>query len=392
MTLQSPDRYDFDQVLERRGSDSVKWGHYGPDVLPMWVADMDFVSPEPILKALQERVAHGVFGYGMIPSSLAEVICERLWCLYQWSVTPKQLLFLPGLVCGLNVVCRAIGQPGDGVLVQTPVYPPFLAAPPAQNRRLQTVELAFSQYGDRLYYEPDYDALAAAITQDTRLFILCHPHNPVGRLYNTVELGRLAELCDRHELLICSDEVHCELLLDGQAHRPLASLAPEIASRCITLMAPTKTFNLAGLGISFAIIQNSTLRQRLKAAAAGMVPQVNVLGFTAALAAYRECDAWLSALLSYLTANRNYLLAFVRQYLPGVLTPCPEATYLAWLDCRQAGIPGNPQQFFLDRAKVAFNDGATFGLGGEGFVRLNFGCPRALLVEGLERVRRALSS
>ncbi len=384
--------YDFDQVPERRGSDSVKWERYGANVLPMWVADMDFAAPEPILKALQERVAHGVFGYGTTPPRLAEVICERLWRLYQWPVTPEQLLFLPGLVCGLNVVCRAVGEPGDGVLVQTPVYPPFLSAPPAQHRRLQTVELALSRRGDRLYYEPDYDALVAAITQRTRLFILCHPHNPVGRLYNIAELGRLAELCTRHELLICSDEIHCDLLLDGQPHRPLASLAPEIASRCITLMAPSKTFNLAGLGVSFAIVQNPALRQRFKAAAAGMVPSVNILGFTAALAAYRECDAWLTALLSYLTASRDYLVASVRQHLPGMLTTCPEATYLAWLDCRQAGIPGNPQQFLLDRAKVAFNDGATFGPGGEGFVRLNFGCSRSLLVEGLERVRRVLGS
>jgi cystathionine beta-lyase len=384
-------RYDFDQVPERRGSDSVKWGRYGTEVLPLWVADMDFAAPEPILRALQERLAQGVFGYGMIPPRLAEVICERLLRRYQWPVTPADIVFLPGLVCGLNVVCRAVGEPGDGVLVQTPVYPPFLSAPGAQQRHLQTAQLALSRRGDWLYYEPDADALTAAITERTRLFILCHPHNPAGRVYTVAELNRLAELCARHELIICSDEIHGDLLLDGRPHRPLAALAPEIASRCITLMAPSKTFNIAGLGVSFAIVQEPALRQRFKAAATGIVPPVNVLGFTAALAAYQECDDWLIALLSYLTANRDYLVAYVQQHLPGLRTTCPEATYLAWLDCRQAGIPGNPQRFFLDRAGVALNDGATFGPGGEGFVRLNFGCPRSLLVEGLKRIRRALN-
>jgi cystathionine beta-lyase len=381
---------DFDQLIDRRDSDSIKWRQYQREVLPLWVADMDFRSPEPILQALRTRVGHGVFGYGMPPPALAETLCERLFRRYRWRVTPDQIIFLPGLVCGLNVVCRAIGQPGDGVLVQTPVYPPFLTAPLHQGRYLRSAELTAIEQGNQLYYQIDYARFEAAIDQRTRLFILCHPHNPVGRVFDETELTRLAEICQSRDLVICSDEIHCDLLLDGHAHRPLASLAPEIADRCITLMAPSKTFNIAGLGVGFAIAQNPRLLRRLKAAAAGIVAHVNVLGFAATLAAYTRCDDWLQALLGYLTANRDYLSDYLKQHLPAIRVTQPQATYLAWLDCRQAGIEGNVQRFFLDRAQVAFNDGATFGPGGEGFVRLNFGCSRALLAEALERMRSAL--
>ncbi|MFO1429061.1 MAG: PatB family C-S lyase [Candidatus Competibacteraceae bacterium] len=384
-------RFNFDTVPDRRDSDSVKWQRYGPEVLPLWVADMDFPSPEPIIEALQQRVAHGVFGYGVIPQELPTLLCERLLHRYRWTVEPEQIVFLPGLVSGLNVVCRAVGESGDGVLVQTPVYPPFLTAATTQDRRLQTAELAAGHRGEWLYYEPDYDTLAAAVTTRTRLFILCHPHNPVGRVYTRTELAQLAEFCLRHKLVICSDEIHCDLLLGSQRHQPLATLDPAVAKHCITLMAPSKTFNIAGLGISFAIIQDAVLRRRFKAAMASIVPHINILGFTAALAAYRDCEAWLTALLGYLTANRDYLLAFVQRHLPGIRTTRPEATYLAWLDCRQAKIPGNPHVFLLEHAKVACNDGATFGPGGEGFIRLNFGCPRSFLTEGLERIRATLA-
>jgi cystathionine beta-lyase len=275
--------------------------------------------------------------------------------------------------------------------VQSPVYPPFLAAPVHQKRILNPVKLALTQRGGTLYYEIDYAAFVSAITQRTRLFILCHPHNPVGRVFTCDELARLGEICIERDLIICSDEIHCDLLLDGTQHRPMASVAPEIAERCITLMAPSKTFNLAGLGISFAIVQNPALRQQVKAAAAGIVPQVNILGFVAALAAYRDGADWLKALLAYLTANRNLLVDYIQHQLPGIHTTCPQATYLAWLDCRKIPSINNPQHFFLRQAKVAFNDGATFGPGGEGFVRLNFGCQRALLMQGLERLKTALT-
>jgi len=381
--------YDFDQPVVRAGTDSLKWQRYGA-ALPLWVADMDFSAPEPVLTALQQRIAHGVFGYGAPPDQLTETICARLADRYRWSVTPDQIVYLPGLVCGLNVVCRAIGEPGDAVLVQTPVYPPFLSAPVDQDRQLITAELNAELRAGRLYYTFDDAAFVAKISLKTRLFILCHPHNPVGRSFDRDELTRLAALCEQHDLIICSDEIHCDLLLDGRQHIPLATLAPEIAQRCITLMAPSKTFNIAGLGASFAIIQNPELRQRFKHAMRGIVPDVNLLALTAALAAYQYGSDWLRELLIYLAANRDYLLDDVDRHLPDMRITVPEATYLAWLDCRNAGIIGNPHSWFLNQARVALNDGATFGPGGEGFVRLNFGCPRTTLIAGLERIRHAL--
>jgi cystathionine beta-lyase len=278
---------NFDQSPCRQGTDRLKWQRYG-DALPLWVADMDFPAPEPVLAALHERVAHGVFGYGAPPEALTETLCARMADLYHWTVTPEQIVYLPGLVCGLNVTCRAIGEPGNEVLVQTPVYPPFLAAPLNQERRLITAELTAESCDGRLYYAFDDAAFAAKISSRTRLFILCHPHNPVGRAFDRAELGRLAELCERYDLTVCSDEIHCDLLLDGRRHIPLATLGPEIAHRCITLMAPSKTFNIPGLGASFAIIQNPELKRRFKQALRGIVPDVNILGLTAALAAYQH--------------------------------------------------------------------------------------------------------
>ncbi len=383
-------RHNFDIPPVRRDTDSLKWQRYG-DALPLWVADMDFLSPEPVLAALQERVAHGVFGYGAPPDALTETICARMAEHYRWTVTPEQIVYLPGLVSGLNVVCRAIGEPGDEVLVQTPVYPPFLSAPTNQDRRLLAAELTAEIRDGRLYYTIDDDAFAAAIGPRTQLFILCHPHNPVGRAFDTTELTRLAAICERHDLAICSDEIHCDLLLDGRQHVPFATLSPEIARRCITLMAPSQTFNIAGLGASFAIIQNPELRRQFKHAMRGIVPDANILSLTAALAAYRHGGDWLRELLVYLAANRDFAADYIAHHFSGVRATTPEATYLTWLDCREAGIFGNPHEFFLKNANVALNDGAAFGPGGEGFVRLNFGCSRTTLAEGLERMRVALT-
>jgi cystathionine beta-lyase len=387
---------DFDTAVERRGSDSNKWHKYGEDILPLWVADMDFPAPEPIVRALQERVAHGVFGYGSQPHALREAICSRMWQQHRWQVEPEHIVFLPGLVCGLNVVCRAIGERGDGILLNTPIYPPFLDAPNYQERAVHSAELAVTHKMVRgklaLYYEVDYEAMEAAVQPNTRLFMLCNPHNPVGRLYSTAEQSQMAEICLRHELVICSDEIHCDLLLGGASHTPIASLDEAIAQRTITLMAPSKTFNLPGLGCSMAIIPNAGLRERLIRASAGIVPHVNILGFVAALAAYTECDDWLRALRVYLTQNRDFVFNYLTTRMPELPLTYPEATYLAWIDCRSAGIAGNPQQFFLEQAGVALSDGCPFGMGGDGFVRLNFGCPCTTVEAALERMSTALQS
>jgi cysteine-S-conjugate beta-lyase len=384
--------HNFDEVIERRGTDSGKWHYYGEGVLPMWVADMDFRSPEPVVRALHERVEHGVFGYGGDGPQLKATLCERMARLYGWRIEPADILLLPGLVSGLNLVARAIGEPGDGVLTLTPVYPPFLSAPRNQARRLDEAQLAVEQSGQHLRYVLDHDALAAAVQPSTRLFMLCNPHNPIGRAFTRTELLQMGDLALRHDLTICADEIHSDLLLGGTRHIPIAALDPELAQRTITLLAPSKTYNLPGLGCSLAIVQNAELRKRLQQAAAGIVPHVNILGMVAAQAAYSEAEDWLEELRRYLTANRDYLVCFVEKYLPQVCTTLPEATYLAWLDCRALRLPLTPQQFFLERAKVALTDGAAFGRGGEGFVRLNFGCPRPLLEQGLEQIATSLQT
>ncbi len=383
-------KYNFDQVIERRDTDSFKWQFYKDDVLPLWAADMDFVSPEPVIRVLSDRVQHGIFGYGEAPQALLDTICKRMYRLQSWEVIPEQIVFLPGLVPGLNVVCQASGQPGNSVLIQTPIFSPFLSAPKNQGLEITSTELSLMLNGKTLQYEIDFEAFEAAITPQTRLFILCNPHNPIGRGFRLTELTKMAEICIRHDLIICSDEIHSDLLLDGNKHYSIAALSPEIAERTVTLLAPSKTFNIAGLGCSMAIIQNPELRDRFNKAAAGIVPGVNLMGFAAALAAYSEGDEWLTQVLAYLKTNRDVVINYVDKCLPGISSTAPEATYLTWLDCRQANIKGNPHEFFLEKAKVALNDGATFGAGGEGFVRLNFACPQTTLRQALEQMRSAL--
>jgi cystathionine beta-lyase len=382
--------YDFDTIIDRRSSDSTKWRKFDQDVIPMWVADMDFISPQPVIEALQERVVHGVFGYldpGL--SEFRQVFVERLAALYRWEVQPEDLVINPGVITGFNMACQAVGKPGSGILLQTPAYHPFLRAPENANRFRQDVELLQNDDG---HYSIDWEALEKAITRQTSLFISCNPHNPVGRVFREDELERMAEMCLRRGLVICSDEIHCDLVYPGQRHIPIASLAPEIAAQTITLMAPSKTFNLAGLKFSVAIIQNAELRRKFQRVGSDLVGGINLLGPVAALAAYRDGGDWLEQLLVYLGANRDYLYDFVTNELPGVSMVSPEGTYLAWLDCREAGIEGNPCEFFLEVARVGFNDGAIFGMDGQGFVRLNFGCPRGILREALERMRHALKT
>ena len=381
--------YDFDRIIERRNTESNKWHKYPPDVLPLWVADMDFASPEPVIRALRERVEHGVFGYGVEQPELHQVIQDRFLKRFGWTVEPEAMVLMPGVTPGNNTACRAFGGPGDGVLMQLPVYPPILRLPDNVGMSRDGAGLIRGTEGR---YTIDFDALERAITPRTRMFLLCNPHNPVGRVFTREELLRMAEICLRHGLIICADEVHGDLIYTGHSHVPIASLDPEIEARTVTLLAPSKTFNLAGLKTSLAVIPNRALREKFMAARADMVQTGNILGYTAMLAAYRDGQPWLDELLRYLESNRDFLVKYVRTNFPGIEMGIPEGTYLAWLDCRRAGIPSNdPFTFFLESGRVAFNDGATFGRGGEGFVRLNFGCPRSLLIQGLERMGAALA-
>ena len=382
--------HDFDRVIERRGTGSSKWSRYAADVLPLWVADMDFASPEPVIGALRARVEHGVFGYGhqLEVTELSEVFADRLQKRYGWRVSPEAVVPVPGVIPGFNVACRVLASPGEGIAMQTPLYPPLLRVPGNLGLRFDEVPLARGGAGR---YSVDGAAFRAALKPDTRIFLLCNPHNPVGRVFGREELSGLAEACLRHGLAIVADEIHCDLVYAPHHHVPIASLDPEIAARTVTLMAPSKTFNLAGLKCSMAIITDRTLRDRFVAGRADMVQAVNILGYAAALAAYRDGQPWLDDLLRYLETNRDLLVRFVRDRLPGVSMVPPEGTYLAWLDCRAADGPArDPFTFFLERARVALNDGALFGRNGQGFVRLNFGCPRAVLEQALDRMRGAL--
>lgn len=391
-------RYNFDQYIERRKSDSGKWGAYDEDVLPMWIADMDFISPEPVLRALHERVEHGIFGYPLgISNDVSQtiemrlILVERMQRLYGWQIQPEDIVFVPGVVVGFNLACHTLATSDGAVLVQPPVYYPFLHAPENAGMFRQDAELSLRSDGR---YEVDFDAFQAAMTDQTRLFILCNPHNPVGRVFRPDELSRMAEICLRQGVVICSDEIHCDLVYQGYQHVPIASLDSEIAQQTITLMAPSKTFNIPGLQFSFAIIQNKELRKKYQRSGKGLVGWINLMGWVAALAAYQHGQEWLDELLLYLQSNRDYLYNYVQTELPGIRMFKPEATYLAWLDCRAAEAElarSSPYKFFLERARVALNDGAVFGKGGEGFVRLNFGCPRSTLTEALQRMKAALT-
>ncbi len=381
--------YDFDRIVDRQETPNIKWHWYDEDVLPMWVADMDFCAPEPVVRALRERVAHGVFGYEMAPDALREAIVEQLDRRFGWRVEPEALFFLPGVVPGFNLAVQAFVPRGAGLMIQTPVYPPILHAAEDAGRLSQSMMLSLRDDGS---YGVDFDLFQRTVTAETRMFLLCNPHNPAGRVFRRDELERMAEICLEQDLVICSDEIHCDLVFPGHRHIPIATLSPEVAARTVTLMAPSKTFNVAGLHCAFAVIPDPDLRERYKAGRQGLISFPNLMGYTAALAAYREGWAWLAALLDYLRANRDYVADYVAQHLPGIRMALPEGTYLAWLDCREGGIPTAPQRFFLERGRVALNAGETFGPGGEGFVRLNFGCPREILHEGLDRLRRAWGS
>lgn len=375
--------FDFDSLIDRSNTGSEKWNKYaGRDIIPLWVADMDFRSPPALIKALHDRVEHGIFGYTYPEQPLIATVQAALIRDYGWTIDPEWLVWLPGLVCGLNVLCRAIGEPGDDVATFTPVYPPFMSAPVLTGR---TVSRASLKLHDGRWV-PDFAALEQAVTPRTQLLLLCNPHNPVGRAWNREELLQFFEFAARHDLVIGSDDIHSELILDeGVRHIPIASLAPEIADRTITLLAPSKTYNIPGLGCSFAVISNPVLRNRFKKAMGRLVPHLNLFAYTAAESVYRDGGPWRAALLDYLRANRDLVEKEIST-MPGLSVTHVEATYLAWIDVRATGVE-KPGQFF-EEAGVGLSDGADFG--SPGFVRLNFGCPRSLLHEALARMRRAL--
>lgn len=376
--------YDFDTPIDRTGTSSMKWQKYeNTDILPMWVADMDFNAPPEIILALKNRLSHGIFGYTLVPDIVNQIIVERMAALYQWQIQTDWILWVPGVVSGLNIACRSCGQPSDAIVTTTPIYPPFLSAPSHSGRPL--VSIPMREVNNRATF--DFDRIETAFKNGASLILLCSPYNPCGTLFTKSELETLVNLCNRYDVNLCSDEIHSDFVLDDHnRHIPTATISDAAADRTITLMAPSKTYNIPGLGASFAVIPNPELRNAFKRHSAGIVPDVNLLGFTATQAAYEKCDSWLEQLIRYLKTNRDRVVERVRKMDGCRINPI-DATYLAWIDVRDLELD-DPVGFF-EAGGVGLSDGKYFGQ--KGFVRLNFGCPASLLETGLTRMENALS-
>lgn len=382
-------RFDDVTLDQLRAKPLIKWRKYDPDVLPLWVADMDFPVAEPIRAALRAFADGDLYGYPAwtgVPG-LNEAVVDRLERRFGWSVPVEAVWTVPGTVAGLFGAVKAFTAPGDGVLATTPLYPPFRMATEHQGRLFQAVDLAEREGGFRL----DEEALDAAIDPSTRLLALCHPHNPTGRVFDRGELEALAARVLDHRLFVVSDELHADLNF-GTRHIPFASLSPELSRRTVTLVGPTKAFNLAGLKIGFAIAEDPSVLERFKDAMFGFAMSAPSVSQAGALAALRDSDDWLDDTLAYLLANRDHLVARVRDDLPGVRIHPPEATYLAWLDFSATPLADDPAGALVERARVALNDGPSFGAAGAGFARLNFATPRAVVDMALDRIADVLHS
>ncbi len=375
--------YNFDKHFDRRNTDSLKWDKYkNKEVIPMWVADMDFQAPPAILESLHKRIEHGIFGYTVPGDELVDTVISSLDTKYQWKVQPSWIIWLPGLVPALNIACRAFGDDGDEVLTFTPIYPPFLAAPGLSRKKLKAIPLVHKEG----LFTFDTERLESEISSQSKLLLLCNPHNPVGRRYNREEIKSIAEICLKHNIILCSDEIHCDLILDGREHVPIATLSSEISANSITLMSPSKTFNIPGLNCAFAIIPNENLRKSFIKNHKGIVPDTNALGYTACLSAYKDCEEWRIGLIDYLRNNRDIVYNFINKEISRLSMDNVEATYLAWIDTRDLRVV-EPTLFF-EQAGVGLSNGRHFQ--GPGYIRLNFGCPRKMLLEALDRMKRAV--
>ncbi len=383
-----PHRFDEISLAALRARPGAKWQHYDADVLPLWVAEMDFPLAPPIKRAIEGLLARDDFGYPQFTGlpGLREAVNARLKARYAYATEPDQVMLLGSTGAGINLSVHAFTQPGDEVLLLTPLYPPFKQAVERAHR--VAVEVEMIRGADQ--YEIDFAALERAVTPKTRLLMLCSPHNPVGRVFTRQELEGLADLAQRHDLVISSDDLHADILMEGK-HIPIATLSPEVAERTVTLYGPTKAFNIPGLKITFAISSNPEIIKKLETAGAGIATGPNVAAQNAALAAYTDGDEWLNEALDYLRGNRDWLVSELREKLPQIPVHLPQGTYLAWLDLRGCGLGDTPAAELLERAKVALNEGSSFGPGGDGFARLNFATSRPILAEAVRRLEAALT-
>ncbi|WP_280771414.1 MalY/PatB family protein [Salipaludibacillus daqingensis] len=386
----------FEQNIDRRNTASVKWERTKEvfkteqDVLPMWVADMDFRPPEAVTTALQERVEHGIFGYTFIGDNVSKAICSWMRKRHGWTVEKEWIQYSPGVVPSIGKIIQALTDPGDKILVQSPVYPPFFSMIKSNDRVVENCPLVKSDH----QYDIDFNAFEQSLKNGVKLFLLCHPHNPTGRVWKEDELRKMAELCVAHDVVIVSDEIHSDLILKPHKHIPIASLSDEIGEQTITLVAPSKTFNLAGLQSSAIISSNNSFRKKITS-----IDQqqgaftLNAFGIIAMEAAYLHGEEWLEELLTYLEGNIATVKNYLVEHIPSLSLVEPEATYLLWIDCRKLGLSdAKINHLFVEEGKVGFNPGPSFGKGGEGFVRMNVACPRATVEEGLKRMKKALKS
>ncbi|GAK60430.1 aminotransferase class I and II [Candidatus Vecturithrix granuli] len=388
--------YDFDTIIERRNTQSFKWDLAETlvgekDVLPLWVADMDFQCPPAVIEAIQRRAGHGIYGYTAVPDSCYQAIINWMKKRHGWNIEKEWIVLTPGVVSGFHWAVRAYTHPGDSVIVQTPVYYPFFKAVKFNGCQMVENQLKFSNG----QYEIDFDDLARKFDSRTKVLLLCSPHNPVGRVWTRPELARLANLCLEHNVVLCSDEIHADLIFRGYRHTPTAMISDEIAAKTITCAAANKTFNIAGLQTGFVIISDPVLRDAFVNTKQnlGISSMSNIFGVEAMEAAYSGGEEWLEQLLDYLQNNLEFLLEFVNTRIPKIKVIKPEGTYLVWLDCRALGLEGDHlKQFMLKKAKVWLNNGAEFGSGGAGFQRLNLACPRSILAEALQRIEQAVKT
>jgi cysteine-S-conjugate beta-lyase len=395
--------YDFDQVCDRRNTDCAKWdlvqSLFGAEeIIPMWVADMDFPVAPPIVEALKKRADHEFYGYTMPGAGVIQAVVDRMERKFAWKIKPEWVVFTPGVVPALNVAVRMLTHPGDEIILQEPVYYPFFPAVTSSGCQIATNQLQLIDGSYQMNYEDLENkfhpkAGMRPIPSRVKALMICNPHNPVGRLWNREELVRLGEIALRHEAVVISDEIHCELLFKGTRHTPFGSISKEFEQNSIVCMAPSKTFNLAGLGASSIIIPNKKLRNDFAKTRAGLLPGPNLFGYTALEAAYRLGDEWLEQLLGYLQGNLDFLMSYFADRIPRIKVIKPQGTYLIWLDCRPLGLDDMElRNFMRTEAKVGFDDGFLFGSGGSGFERMNIACPRPILVEALGRIEKAVNS
>lgn len=388
-------KYDFDQVHERLHTNSLKWDRtetlFGdPDVLPMWLADMDFPCPQPVIDQLLKRAKHGIFGYTIRSEAYFEALLEWMERRHGWSLQKEWIRCTPGVLTALSIIVQTFTEPGDKIIIQPPVYHPF-ARIVEQNER--TLVLNPLQYREGRY-EMDFDDLLSKIDSRVKLLILCNPHNPVGRVWTKEELTRLGNICIENDILLVSDEVHGDFVYEGHSFTPFASISAAFAEQSITCTSPSKTFNLAGLQIANIIIPQAQMRRQFTQALNRLhLVSSNTFGLEATEVAYRQGEEWLDQLVAYLQENVLFLTRFMEEKLPEIKVIQPEGTYLVWLDCRHLGLEGREwERFFYHQAKVAIEPGSKFGPGGEGFARINIACPRSLLEEGLNRLAVAVST